>query len=218
MALLRIKSPEQLKAKSPGELGIILGLDRIPEVKTLRRKLTEMGQNGKSLEFMTELTRRWCDDDLDAIGFVYIDGHVRRYNGRKHKLPKTHVARRRLCMPAATDFWVNDADRKPLFVFTAEVNDSLLSMVNGQIIPYMKKLAGERRITLIFDREGWSPKNFAEWFKAGVDVITYRKGKYEPWPEDCFIEAQGRLSGKPITYRLAERSVLVSKSFWMREV
>jgi hypothetical protein len=35
MAFLRIKSPEQLKAKSPGELGIIMGLDRAPEVKTL---------------------------------------------------------------------------------------------------------------------------------------------------------------------------------------
>ncbi len=218
MALLRIKSPEQLKAKSPGELGIILGLDRVPEVKTLRRKLKEMGQNGKSVELMAELTRRWCDDDLDAIGFVYIDGHVRPYNGRKHKLPKTHVARRRLCMPATTDFWVNDSDCEPLFVFTAEVNDSLLSMVNSQIIPFMKKLSGERRITLIFDREGWSPKNFANWFKDGVDVITYRKGKYAPWPEDCFIETQSRLSGKPITYRLAERSILVGKSFWMREV
>ena len=31
MALLRIKTPEQLKEKSPGELGIILGLDRVPK-------------------------------------------------------------------------------------------------------------------------------------------------------------------------------------------
>jgi len=218
MALLRIKSPEQLKAKSPGELGIILGLDRIPEVKTLRRKLKEMGLDGKAAEFMAELTRRWCDEDLDAIGFIYIDGHVRPYNGRKHKLPKTHVARRRLCMPATTDFWVNDASCEPLFLITAEANDSLLSMVDCQIMPYMKALAGERRVTLIFDREGWSPKYFAEWFTRGVDVITYRKGKYGPWPEDSFIETFSHLSGEPITYRLAERSILIGKTFWMREV
>lgn len=218
MALLRIKSPEQLKAKSPGELGIILGLDRVPEVKTLRRKLKEMGQNSKSTEFMAELTRRWCNEDLDAIGFVYIDGHVRPYNGGKHKLPKTHVARRRLCMPATTDFWVNDANCEPLFLITAEANDSLLSMVDDQIIPHMKALAGDRRVTLVFDREGWSPKRFAQWFEKGVDVITYRKGKYEPWSADSFIEAQSFLSGKPVTYLLAQRSVLIGKSFWMREV
>lgn len=218
MALLRIKSPEQLKAKSPGELGIILGLDRVPEVKTLRRKLKEMGQNSKSTEFMAELTRRWCNEDLDAIGFVYIDGHVRPYNGSKHKLPKTHVARRRLCMPATTDFWVNDANCEPLFLITAEANDSLLSMVDDQIIPHMKALAGDRRVTLVFDREGWSPKRFAQWFEKGVDVITYRKGKYEPWSADSFIEVQSFLSGKPVTYLLAQRSVLIGKSFWMREV
>jgi hypothetical protein len=218
MALLRIKSPEQLKAKSPGELGIILGLDRMPEVKTLRRKLSEMGLNCKSAEFMAELTQRWCNEDQDAIGFVYIDGHVRPYNGCKHKLPKTHVARRRLCMPATTDFWVNDANTEPLFLITAEANDSLLSMVDGQIIPHMKALAGDRRVTLIFDREGWSPKYFEKWFATGVDVITYRKSKYEPWPDDSFIETRSRLSGKPIIYRLAERSVLIGKAFWMREV
>lgn len=72
MVLLRIKTPEQLKEKSPGELGIILGLDRIPEVKTLRRKLKEMGLHGKAAEYMAELTRRWCDDDQEAIGFIYI--------------------------------------------------------------------------------------------------------------------------------------------------
>lgn len=218
MAFLRIKSPEQLKANSPGELGILLGLDRVPEVKTLRRKLKELGLECRAAQFMAGLTRLWCDKDLDAIGFVYIDGHVRPYNGRKHKLSKTHVARRRLCMPATTDFWVNDANTEPLFLITAEVNDGLLSMVDGQIIPCMKTLAGNRRVTLIFDREGWSPKRFSRWFQEGVDVITYRKGAYEPWPEDLFIETSGVVSGQTVTWRLSERSVLMGKGFWMREV
>jgi hypothetical protein len=220
MGLLRIKSPERLKGKSPGELGIVLGLDRIPEMKTLRRKLKEMGARGKSAEFIGELTGQWCDEDLDAIGFVYIDGHVRPYHGRKHSLPKTHVARRRLCMPATTDMWVNDGNSDPLFFITTEANDGLLSMIDGEVIPRMKALAGDRRVTLIFDREGWSPKSFEKWFGIGVDVITYRKGKYEPWPEDCFIETppQAGLSGQPVTYRLADRSILIGKTFWVREV
>ena len=218
MALLRIKSPEQLKERSPGELGIILGLDRIPEVKTLRRKLKEMGLFGKAAEFMAELTRRWCDEDLEAIGFSYIDGHVRPYHGRKHTLPKTHVARRRLCMPATTDFWVNDENSEPLFLITAEANDSLLSIIDNHVIPDMKRLAGDRRITLIFDREGWSPKMFARWYEKGIDVITYRKGKYDPWPQECFIETRSRIADHPVIYRLGERSVKMGKSFWMREV
>ncbi len=42
MALLRIRTPEQLQGHPPGELGVLLGLDRAPEVKTLRRKLWEL--------------------------------------------------------------------------------------------------------------------------------------------------------------------------------
>jgi hypothetical protein len=218
MALLRIKTPEQLKEKSPGELGIIVGLDRIPEVKTLRRKVKEMGLYSKSAEFMAELTRSWCDEDLEAIGFVYIDGHIRPYHGRKHKLPKAHVARRRLCMPATTDFWINDENTEPLFLITAEANDSLLSMIDSEVIPDIKSLAGDRRVTLIFDREGWSPKLFAQWFEKGVDVITYRKGKYEPWPENCFTETDSRIADQPVSYRLGERSIMIGRGFWMREV
>ncbi|MCP4271956.1 MAG: hypothetical protein GY781_08310, partial [Gammaproteobacteria bacterium] len=175
---------EQLKRCNTGELGIVLGLDRAPEVKTLRRKLKEMGLRNKAGEFLSFLTKRWADQDKDVIGFAYVDGHVRAYNGRKHKLPKTHVARRRLCMSATTDFWINDANCEPLFFVTAEANDSLLSMLEKKVIPELKKLAGKgNRVTLVFDREGWSPKSFEKWFKADIDIITYRKGKYDPWPE-----------------------------------
>jgi hypothetical protein len=218
MALLRIKTVEQLKEKSPGELGIVLGLDRMPEVKTLRRKLKEMSTHCKSAEYMAELTRSWCDRNQEALGFIYIDGHVRPYHGHKHVLPETHVARRRLCMPATTDFWVNDENSEPLFLVTAEANDSLLSMINTEIIPHIRELAGGGRITLIFDREGWSPKTFARWQRQDVDVITYRKGKYEMWPPHCFIETTGEIAGQPVVYRLGQRSVKITEGFWMREV
>jgi hypothetical protein len=42
MALWRIKRPEALKEREPAMLGRILGLDRAPEVKTVRRKLTRL--------------------------------------------------------------------------------------------------------------------------------------------------------------------------------
>lgn len=219
MFLLRIKTPEQLKGRSPGELGVILGLDRAPEVKTLRKKLKEMGVRNKAGDFMAFLTKRWTDEDKETIGFVYIDGHVRPYHGRKHKLPKTHVARRRLCMPATTDFWVNDSNSDPLFFVTAEANNSLLSMIDQEIIPELKVLCTEgKRVTLIFDREGWSPRSFERWFRNGIDVITYRKGKYGPWPEDSFVEIESHVQGKAVKYLLAERSVRIRKNFWMREV
>lgn len=42
MALCRIKTVEQLQFHPPGELGKLLGLDRVPEVRCLRNKLTAL--------------------------------------------------------------------------------------------------------------------------------------------------------------------------------
>ena len=219
MALLRIKSPEQLKIHSPGELGILLGLDRVPEVNTLRKKLNELGLRNKAGAFESFFSQRWADQDKDALGFLYIDGHVRPYHGRKHKLPKTHVARRRLCMPATTDFWVNDANCDPLFFVTTEANNGMLSTLENDILPDLRELAGDgTRVTLIFDREGWSPASFEAWEKKGFDVITYRKGNYKPWPKECFFEVKSTIRDKAVTYLLGERSVEISEDFWIREV
>ncbi len=218
MALLRMKNPEQLKNGNPGDFGIILGLDRCPEVKTLRRKLNELGLHNKSGQFMETLTREWVEQDKDILGFSYIDGHVRPYHGRKHTLPKTHVARRRLCMAATTDFWVNGTNCEPLFFVTTEANDSLLSTVENEIIPELKRLSKDERVTLVFDREGWSPDRFLKWRDSGIDVLTYRKGKYEPWSKDCFVEVSSQVRGESVTYLLGERSIKINKKGWVREV
>jgi hypothetical protein len=156
----------------------------------------------------------------ETLGFLYVDGHVRPYNGRKHTLPKTHVQRRRLCMPATTDYWVNDAEAEPVFFVTAPANDGLLSMLDEQVVPQARSLVGQgRRFTLVFDREGWSPKTFRRWSEQdGIDILTYRKGKYAPWDVRDFHEVEVEDSGRTVKYKLAERMVPVGKGFRMREV
>jgi hypothetical protein len=219
MALIRIKSTERLTDQAPGELGLALGLDRAPEMKTARRKLAELGRRGLALEFSRAFTERWVEEDPEALGYLYIDGHVRPYHGGKYKLPKTHVQRRRLCMPATTDYWVNDANAEPLMFVTAPANEGLLKMMDDELLPEIRKLAGEKRqMTLIFDREGWSPKRFKKWHKAHFDVITYRKGKYRDWPRRCFKEVKVKVCGRDVTYLLGERLIRLTKGFRMREV
>ena len=208
MALLRIRSPEQLKAHAPGELGLLLGLDRAPEVKTVRRKLHEIGARKLSRTLADAFARRWAQAEPEALGYLYIDGHVRPYHGRRHRLPKTFVQRRRLCMPATTEVWVNDARAQPWFFVTTEANDHLLAAIERDILaPLRKEVGAQRRVTLVFDREGWSPKAFARWAAAGFDVMTYRKGRYDPWPQDAFVavvDPTPSRGGKPVTWRLAE--------------
>lgn len=218
MALLRIRTPEQLQGHPPGELGMLLGLDRAPEVKTLRRKLGELAERRQATRFSQRLAERWVHEQADALGLLYIDGHVRPYSGTAHQLPEAWVARRRLCQAATTDIWVNQADAQPLFVVTAPANDDLLAMLRREVLPEIRRLAGERRVTVVFDREGWSPKFFREIWDQGFEVLTYRKGKYPAWARRCFRTVSGVVEGRPVSYELAERTVELLPGFRVREV
>lgn len=218
MALLRVRTPEQLQGHPPGELGILLGLDRAPEVKTLRRKLAELAGRRQATPFSQRLAERWVRDQADAVGLLYIDGHVRPYHGTAHTLPETYVTRRRLCMPATTDLWVQQQDAQPLFVVTAPANDDLLAMLRREILPEVRRLVGERRVTLCFDREGWSPKFFQECHVEGFDVLTYRRGPYAAWRRAGFRPITTTVDGREIRYTLAERGVDILPGFRMREV
>jgi hypothetical protein len=85
MALLRIRTPEQLQGHPPGELGVLLGLDRAPEVKTLRRKLWSWLGGGRP-GVQPAAGRRWVRDQVNAVGLL-VDEYVRPYRHGAH-LPK----------------------------------------------------------------------------------------------------------------------------------
>ncbi len=219
MALLRIKNPEQLTSHAPGELGQLLGLDRAPEVKTLRRKLDEMGQRRLARPLHQRLTERWAATEPDELGLLYLDGHVRPYHGRKHTLPKHHVQQRGRPMPGTQDFHVNDARAEPLFVVTAEATEGLLTMMEEHLLPEIRFLVGpERRVTVVFDREGWSPASFARWQEVGFDVLTYRKGRQSCWQRRFFSAVEGTADERQMVYQLAERRVKLSNGLPVREV
>ena len=218
MALLRIRNPDRMQFEAPGELGGLLGLDRAPEAKTIRRKLEELAERKRAHRFSAGLAERWVQQASGQVGLVYVDGHVRAYHGEKHRLSKTHVARRRLCMAATTDYWINDKSAEPLFFITGEANERLIGTLKERVLPEVRRLVGTRRVTVVFDREGWSPKSFAEFYEAGFDVMTYRRGTYRKWPRSAFTVIEGQVEGRRVSYELAEKTVRLRPGFTMREV
>ncbi len=205
MALLRLKRPETLKEHAPQDLGRVLGLDRAPEVKTLRRKLTRLAAFGRAVPFGRALAERRVATRGAALGYLYVDGHVRVYHG-EHPLPKAHVARMRLALPATSDYWVNDAAGEPLFVVTAEANAGLVRML-PTILPEIRRLVGERRVTVVFDRGGWSPRLFQQLVHDGFDLLTYRKGRVRHVPRSHFRERKAVFDSREVTYTLADQGV-----------
>ncbi len=216
MGLLRIKRPEALKEHVPAELGAIIGLDRAPEVKTLRRKLTCLARLGRASALGHELAAQRVAARGEMMGFLYLDGHVRVYHGH-HTLPKAHVAQMRVPMPATTDYWVNDAVGDPLFVITAVANAGLAKML-PVVLAEIRSLVGERRLTVVFDRGGWSPALFKTLINDGFDILTYRKGRVRSVPRKLFAPCELTVEGRTMKYTLADTGVRLRNGLRLRQV
>jgi prepilin-type processing-associated H-X9-DG protein len=167
---------------------------------------------------MQRLARLRAQAHSEAMGYLYVDGHVRAYHG-KRRLPKTHVARIRLSMPATVDHWVNDRHGDPLFVVTATETSSLARELPEVLQQARAAVGDDRRVTVVFDRGGWSPKLFAQMIEQGFDVLTYRKGKIPPVPLEDFEEHVAQVDGRTVRYQLAERPLsLLGGKLQLREV
>jgi transposase-like protein len=196
----------------PAALGRVLGLDRAPEVKTIRRKLGELAAAGKAADLIMALARRHAAARPEALGFLYADGHARVYYGTRI-VQKTHVARLKFPAPATMETWVTDQQGDPVFMVAAEPSDSLAGELR-RLLPQLRQVVGEgRRVTVCFDRGGWSPALFADITGAGFDLLTWRKGPAPDLPADTFTTitcADDR--GRQHRYDLADTTITLTIS------
>lgn len=211
LALAREPRAEGATRVDPADLGRVLGLDRGPEVSTIRRKLGELADRGQAGDLMSSLAARHVAARPDAVGFLYLDGHVRVYHGTR-RLPKAHVARMRIAMPATLETWVCDQHGDPVFAVTAAPSASMVAEVR-RLLPDIRGLVGDRRATVVFDRGGWSPDLFAEILDADFDLLTYRKGKVAPEPASAFTTHRWvDERGVEHVFQLADRTVRIRLS------
>ena len=187
LALAREPRAEGATRIPPQDLGRLLGLDRAPEVKTIRPKLGELAGRAAGSKLVAALARRHATNDPGALGYLYVDGHVRVYAGSKD-LQKAHVTRTRIAAPATLETWVNDRHGDPVMVVVSELSASLVREIR-RLLPELRRLVGDdRRVSIVFDRGGWSPELFDEMVRAGFDFMTYRKGKVRKEPARAFSE------------------------------
>jgi len=76
------------------------------------------------------------------------------------------------------------------------------------ILQEVRNLIGpDRRLTIVFDRGGWSPRRFTEILAMGFDILTYRKGRFRKISERRFILRKARLEGRRVEYLLHDQAV-----------
>ena len=179
---------EGLTRLDPIDVGRLLGLDRVPEVSTLRRRTEELAAAGRSAALFERLAQHHLISHEEASGIFYLDGHVRAYHGGR-EIGKAHVARIRLAMGATSDTWCCDGNGDGLLVWASAPGASLAGELRT-VTAEIRSLVGERaRPTICFDRGGWSPKLFAELSLSGFHLLTYKKGRSELLARAAFFPA-----------------------------
>lgn len=212
MAFLRIKNCEQIREYNQLTVGKLLGLDRAPEVKTLRRKLRLLYARKKAMECMDELTRlRLKSQKQHLFATAYIDGHVKSYYG-KHKVAKTYSTRLHKTVKASTDYWVNLIGGMPLCVVAAECNEAMTAML-VQIIEDIKKICIQRGVDLpiiVFDRGGYSGEVFEKLLIMKVDFITYNRDPIDPIDSSEFRKEKTVINERVYEYAPVERETTIA--------
>ena len=225
MALARVKSVESLRYCAPGEWGKLLGLDRAPEVRTLRQKIALLAVDEKPANWSAHLCREWMNAAPEQAGVLYVDGHVRVYHGKLAHLPRHYVAREKLCLRASVDYWVNAMDGQPFFLVHKDVSSGLINALENDIVPRLIKEVPNQpteealkanpllhRFTVVFDREGYSPQLLLDLKNKNVACLTYHKFPKDDWKLEEFQTYPVTMaSGQVLEMKLAEREVWLTK-------
>jgi len=204
----------------------VLGLDRGPEVKTIRAKITALAATGRAEELLAAMAAahvaRLDNSNPDLLAVFYVDGHVRAYQGA-HKVAKTHLSRLKFPAPATVETWVSDAAGDPVLVVMAAPGASL-AMELCRLLPDLRRAVGDdRRVLVGFDRGGWSPALFEHMDAQGFDVLTWRKGLAQDVDPTLFTDlTYTDDTGRTHQWRVADTAVDLSidddQVFTMRQV
>lgn len=202
---LRIKRPEQLRQYQAQGLGRVLGLDRVPEVKTLRRKLHALSPPLQGSCFLEQLAKERAAGYQQPARVVYLDGHVEVYTGH-YPIGQVYAASRSRVVKGTTRTWVNLPGAKPLFCVSSEFNEGLVAAL-PQVVAKVQEMMGARPLIEVFDRGGYCGRLFEQQLAAGHTIITYRRGKYAAWPREKFQQQATVIGKRKYAYAPAEAEV-----------
>jgi transposase len=216
LSLLRKTTLESAKHLRRLEFGAVVGSGRAPCVKTLRRKLSELGDLGAAVAFGRQLARRWVESAVVSTAVLYVDGHAKVYSG-KRRLAEIWNPQRRMPLPGVIEYFVGDQRGRPMLTVSDAVSPSLARSL-PRVVRAVREVTGDRPLTLVFDRGGYDGKLFTWLGQEHIDFVTYQRGGVT-LPADRFQRRETRFEGCRVRFLLAEDSVTVAGSGpWRRIV
>ena len=82
----------------------------------------------------SSLARHWLEIGLLNASYLYVDGHIKVYNGSR-LVPEVWNSHRRMPLPGIVQYFVNDVCGRPLLVVTEDVRGNLAKSLPSVIPP-----------------------------------------------------------------------------------
>lgn len=172
---LGLASMEQAKHPDRAQVGPVAGISVLPELRTLRPRLAAIADRCDPLQLQAAFASAMLAADPCTSGVYFVDEHFMPYSGA---LPvgKGWNTKRRHAQPGRVDTMIADAAGRAVCFTSGE--PSGLSTSLPATLAQLRAITGDHaKITLAFDRGGAYPAVFTACRKAGVDWVTYRRGK-----------------------------------------
>jgi hypothetical protein len=169
---------EQVKHLSASEAGPLCGLDRLPDVRTLRPRLAALADRLDPLALQRAFASAMLTADPCASGVYFVDDHFVPYTGAK-PVPKGWDTKHRVAQRGHADTWIVDRAGRAV-VFTTGEPSGLTKTLPPALAELRAVIGPTAKIMLGFDRGGAYPSVFTASRDADADWITYRRAPLAP--------------------------------------
>jgi hypothetical protein len=214
---LGASSAEGTKHLIPAQAGILAGIGRLPDPRTLRPRLAAIAGACDPLALQRQLAAAMLAADAPGLHVYYVDDHFVPYEGAK-PVPKGWNTKRRHAQPGRADTMVSDYHGRAVAFATGE--PSGLSATLPPVLAQLRQVLGEQaKIMLGFDRGGSYPVAFRAIRDARADWVTWRRSPLAPVTAAPRRYFTARGDGKPAeVLNLADEMVTIKDYGQARQI
>jgi len=205
---LGASSAEGTKHLIPDQAGILAGIGRLPDPRTLRPRLAAIADRCDPLALQRRLGAAMLAADAPGLHVYYVDDHFVPYEGAK-PVPKGWNTKRRHAQPGRADTMVSDYQGRAVAFASGE--PSGLSATLPPVLAQLRQVLGEQATILLgFDRGGSYPVAFRAIRDARAGWVTWRRAPLAPVAAAPRRYFTARGDGKPAeALLLADETVTI---------
>src|SRR6266851_9183370 len=205
---LGASSAEGTKHLIPAQAGILAGIGRLPDPRTLRPRLAAIADRCDPLALQRQLAAAMLAADAPGLHVYYVDDHFVPYEGAK-PVPKGWNTKRRHAQPGRADTLVSDYQGRAVAFATGDPS-GLAATLPGALAQLRQVLGTDAKILFGFDRGGSYPVAFRAIRDQHAGWVTWRRGPLAPLTAAPRRYWAARGDGKPAeVLHLADETITI---------